>query len=180
MTIIGLDPGYAKSGKGCAFALLGCDQELLHASFIRPEQLSRPPFSLCHPAPVIVVVEKPQFDGRTPAAQKTVAELGWQGAAVAYYIAGLNRGTVVEIPPRDWKGSARKPQHHHEIWGFLCPNEKEILGGQKTLREIEKSCERGALDRWRKPGVEYYPRAWITHNLLDAVGLALTYAGRFK
>lgn len=179
MTIIGIDPGYAKAGKGCALAVLGQELELIHWCFVRPERLAAT-FSQLYAASIYVVVEKPQFDGRTPAAMRTTLELAWQGSAVAYYLAGINHCQVTEYEPRDWKGSARKPQHHAEIWRRLFPNERTMLGGDDTGNRIGEACTKGALDRWSKPGVDYYSRSWLTHNILDAVGLALKFAGRLK
>ena len=178
MTVIGIDPGYSRTGKGCAIAVLGSELELVHWFFLRPTDLAS---VRRFASPVHVVVEKPQFDGRTPAAMRTTLELAWQGAAVAYYLAGLHGADVTEYEPRDWKGSARKPQHHAEIWRRLFfQREQEMLGGEATRQKIDDACKKGALDRWSKAGADYYPRSWLTHNILDALGIAMTFAGRMR
>lgn len=81
---------------------------------------------------------------------------------------------------RGWKGSEPKPIHHARVWEELTLAERRVLGGDKTHAAIERACEKGALNRWGRPGASYYPRAFKTHNLLDAAALGLTFLGRIE
>jgi hypothetical protein len=42
------------------------------------------------------------------------------------------------------------------------------------------ALDKGARDRWRKRGVEYYPQRSTTHNLLDAVAMFAMFTGRLR
>jgi hypothetical protein len=131
----------------------------------------------------LVVAEKPQLDGRAFATNgrkgvdvRDIIDLAWSGALVV----GACRAPVVAYEVREWKGSARKPQHHHAFWRALTEPERAILGGAPTLALIERACEAGARDGWSKPGADYYGRskAARVHNLLDAAALGMFHAGR--
>lgn len=97
-------------------------------------------------------------------------------------------GAVRELRPAEWKGSVPKPVHHRRMWAVLDYAEQDLLGlGNKTWTAIELACERGAADRWKKPGATYYRArelpslvcgTKITHDLLDAVALGLYALGR--
>jgi hypothetical protein len=131
----------------------------------------------------LVVAEKPQLDGRAFATNgrkgvdvRDIIDLAWSGALVV----GACRAPVVSYEVREWKGSARKPQHHHAFWRALDEAERAILGGAATYNLIERACEAGARDCWSKPGADYYGRskAARVHNLLDAAALGMFHAGR--
>jgi hypothetical protein len=78
---------------------------------------------------------------------------------------------------RGWKGSEQKPVHHARLLEVLAPAELEVLGGGDTARRILAARQKGALDRWGKPGATYYG-AWTGHNLLDAAALGAYHLGR--
>lgn len=177
-TLLAIDPGYTKSGQGCACAALVLGR--LHAVWFE-----RPPADAgdleCPLDFGLVVVEKPQADGRTQGINPTVViELAWVGAALGGLYAGRDgcgfKGATVSA----WKNSVPKPVHHKRLWHVLEDSERALLGGPKTLAVIEVACTKGALDRWGKPGVRYYPKSFETHNLLDAVALGMHALGRFK
>jgi hypothetical protein len=64
------------------------------------------------------------------------------------------------------------------MWKRLYQAEHIVLGGFKTYEIILSARERGARERWAKPGAAYYPSGWEMHNTLDAVALGATYLGR--
>jgi hypothetical protein len=96
---------------------------------------------------------------------------------------------IQEYRPAEWKGSTPKPPHHRRMWDALTPAERALIGGYKTECAIEAACLRGAKDRWQKPGATYYRArelptspagVKITHDILDAVALALYDLRRIK
>jgi hypothetical protein len=169
--VLSIDPGYAKASKGCACAAT-TGQILTGVWFTRPENHTR--FTRHVSA---VVVEKPQWDGRDATAQVLI-ELTYQGALLAGLYAGEDGADVIAYTPRDWKGSEPKPVHHGRLWKILDADERAILGGDRTGAIIQAAKEKGALNRWARPGVTYYPRNFETHNLLDAAALNLFHLGR--
>ncbi len=153
----------------------------------------------------VVVVERPALQGqKTRAARpQDLMDLCWSGAMLAGAYAGRDGCPILEFTPNDvrdkrciyhvkrsigsactcsrgWKGSEPKPVQHARLWEELGPAERLVLGGDMTRDAIYEARERGALDRWGKPGVEYYPKRFTTHNLLDAVALGCTYLGRLQ
>lgn len=173
MIVVGIDPGYSRSGEGCAVAVLR-DGVLDSVCFARPGD-----WLLRCAAVSNVVIEKPQQDRRSRAIPPAVLiELAWQGAALAYSIAASSGARVVAITPSAWKGSTPKPVQHRQLWAKLSAAERAILGGDATDAAIARAQDAGALDRWSRPGASYYPRSFATHNLLDAVGIAFAYEGR--
>ncbi len=133
-----------------------------------------------------VAVEIPQIRPDTPNGDDLIL-IAVAGARMAQKAAGRN-GEVVEYRPSQWKGSVPKPPHHARMWDALKPEEQKMLGGVKTKRAIDSACLRGAQDCWRKKGnsASYYRASEfptvngtkITHNILDAVALALYDMGR--
>lgn len=123
----------------------------------------------------LTVIEKPQWDARSVNGA-TLIDLAWSGGIGA----GAAGAPITAYEVREWKGSARKPQHHRRGWCALLGPEKAVLGGDATIALIEDACTRGGRDGWTKPGVAYYGRgkAAKVHNLLDAVLLGLFHLGR--
>ena len=185
LSVIAIDPGYAMRGEGCACAAV-VHGELKTVWFARPaDRVKGLPFAKIHVAPITavdsVVVEQPQQDARSwgiPPA--TLIKLAWDGALLTGLYAGELGCSVVAVTPSQWKGSTPKPVAHGRMWEILTPAERAVLGGDDTAAKIAAAKRKGGLDRWGKPGVSYYPRAWDGHNLLDAAALALTYVGRLK
>lgn len=169
-SLLAIDPGVA----ACACAAFN-DQRLVGVWF---EPASRE--ALCDLAFDGVIVERPALQGdRTRAARpQDLMALAWHGAMLAGMFAGRDGAPVVELTPQEWKGSEPKPVQHARLWGVLDDAERDVLGGAKTERAIFAARERGALNRWSRPGASYYPRAFVTHNLLDAAALGATYVGR--
>lgn len=163
MNFIAVDPG-VKAGCACALFVRGV---LIWAQFLRPGVPYGGPLK---PGLIdFVIVERPQVDGRSMVARpKDLMDLSWAGAAVAYAFGA----SVWEVEPREWKSEVPKPVHHGRIWESLSHVERLILPPD-TFAQIEGAKRKGALDRWQRPGVEYYPRAWTGHNLLDAAGLGV-------
>lgn len=122
------------------------------------------------------IVERPAYQGAKSdgATAQVLMDLAWFGAKVAYGSAPV----VHEYTPRDWKGSKHKPVHHAAIWEMLNRDERSLFGGDYTKRIIDATVEKGARDRWKRPGGDYYPKSFVTHNLLDAAGLLLFATGR--
>lgn len=178
-SVIAIDPGYAMRGKGCACAAV-VHGVLESVWFARPDA-AHVHHKCERPASITVIVEQPQQDARSwgiPPA--TLIKLAWDGALLAGLYAGELGCNVVAVTPSQWKGSAPKPVAHGRLWEVLTPAERAILGGDETEARIAAAKRKGALDRWGKPGVSYYPRNWDGHNLLDAAALALTHTGRLK
>jgi hypothetical protein len=170
---LAIDPGYAKTGKGCACALSTSG----HVTAVWYE---RPPRYTAHleygrglSTLDFVIIEKPEQRanggrGVTPA---TLIELTWAGCALGHLYAGAYGAEVIAVTPAAWKGSIPKPVHHRALWGTLTAPERAVLGGARTLAEIDAAVERGACERWKRDGASYYPAKFLTHNLLDAVAL---------
>lgn len=172
-SVIAIDPGYAKSGGGCACAMFD-DGVLSEVWFERPEDWN----PHCNLADA-VVWEIPQMDKRTWAIPPEVMiQLTAAGATLAGLYAGASGVRTTGLTPSASKGSVPKPIAHLRMWERLEPVERELLGGAKTFTAIEAACEKGALNRWGKSGVKYYPRSFTTHNILDAVDLGLGFLGR--
>ena len=139
-----------------------------------------------------IVVERPDYQGDRSNRARTQDLLGlsWAGAACAFYVAGATGAPVVEYTPRQWKGSEAKPVQHARLFGVnshltgepavLTPAEQAVLGGHATAAAIAAAVEKGAADRWAKPGVAYYLRTFATHNLLDAAALGCFHLGRLE
>lgn len=173
--MIANDPGYAKAGDGCACAWFD-HGHLRDAWFERPEQWRAPR----HPCS-LMLVEQPQQDGRSWSIPPAVLmRLSWDGALLAGLYAGACGARVEAATPNAWKGSIAKPVQHKRIWSVLDADERAVLGGDATGRAIDTACRKGALDRWGKPGVKYYPTSFKTHNLLDAAAMGVLKLGRVK
>lgn len=119
-----------------------------------------------------VIVERPQYDGRSP---KHLIDLAINGA----FIAGMFAAPTKFVTPRKWKGSQRKPQHHARAWKILSGDERGVFP-EDTGERIERAVERGAISGWKKPGAYYYGsgKGSDIHNYLDAAALGLWYFGR--
>lgn len=171
---LAIDPGFSARTRGCA-CVASRGGELALAWFARPDVTRHPlPFDVS-----VVIVEKPQLDGRSADKIATILELGWQGALLAGLYAGEYGALIDERTPTQWKGSEAKPKAHARMWGVLTEFERAMLGGPATWREIDAACTRGGLERWR-PGVNYYARGFVMHNILDAAQLNLTQSGRMR
>jgi hypothetical protein len=90
---------------------------------------------------------------------------------------------VVWVKPREWKGQAKKWQHHNRIWGVLRPVERARFAAGAGLevdfitKKLDDACQRWARGEVTKRGkVKGYE--WDAHNLFDAVGLGLWHHGR--
>ena len=183
MRVIGIDPGYAKAGKGCACAFYDSTQGKVVLWF------ERPPNMLCRLHFIYgtrlsyVVWEVPQMDGRTwSVPPDVVIRLASDGATLAsLYACHDGRNCEIEaVTPSNSKGSVRKPIAHDRLLTRLTAWE---LAGVKrfipdVVERVDAAVELGAQDRWRKSGGLYYPRTWLGHNLLDALDLAHSRAHR--
>lgn len=173
MNLIAIDPGYAKAGRGCACAMF-VDDALVAVWFDRPTDARCPALARLDE----VVWEIPQVDARTRVSTPHVVQLAAVGGTLAGLYAGAHGAKVVPVTPSKWKGSLPKPVCHGRIWAKLTLDERAILGGAATLAKIDEAKRKGALARWAKAGGDYYPASWLTHNLLDAVGIGIWRLGR--
>lgn len=167
--ILSIDPGATGDGPACAYSV---DGRITNVRFsFRPPGLNV----------TAIVVEQWQFRGTqdVPVASRMITMLtaGLLAAGHALGQAAVSCNVVL-YTPNQWKGEIPKPIHHVRIWGRLSPLERRLLGGLATERAIEAAVEKGARNRWGKRGVKYYPDSFVTHNLLDAVGLNLFHTGR--
>lgn len=173
MTVIAIDPGYAKRGSGCACALF-VGRELHATWFTRPGR----------PAPAVpdgthVVWECPTIRPKedvSPGKANTLIRLAAEGAALAGRYAGQCGAPVcLAVLPATWKGSTPKPVNHGRIIAELTESELARVGDVADIRARITAAKRaGGLDRWSKAGHVYYG-TWQTHNLLDAVGIGRWY-----
>ena len=175
---LAIDPGYAADSGGCACAY-GERGELCYVMFQRPAEFARNEAGrgeIEH-----VIVEQPQQDGRSWNVPPAVLiRLAWDGAALAGLYAGAS-GAVLHAPTvNEWKGSENKVPMHRRLWKILTVSERVVLGGIKTGNAIDAAAEKGALCRWSKSGAELYPKAFKTHNLLDAAALLMWALGRLE
>jgi len=179
MSLLAIDPGCAKRGKGSACAVFDVNQ-LAAVGFAKFDAPRDRAWLLAAAAGVEwVAVERPQVDRRTQGRERAIVDLAWAGAALAYWIAGAAGAAILEQTPTEWKGNARKPQHHARMWAALTDDERALLGGPRTLQIIEAAKRAGAAERWRKGGgAAYYPSGFEMHNILDAVALGLHALGR--
>ena len=178
--MLAIDPGYAKREQGCACARFA-EGVLVAVRFARVTDAPDVAWMPDGAPPLRVVVERPQVDRRTRGREVAVVNLAWEGAALAYWIAGATDAAVTELTPTQWKGSARKPQHHARLWSILYEPERRMLGGDRTRTVIEAAKRAGAAERWRRGGgAAYYPSGFAMHNILDAVGLGCFALGRLS
>ncbi len=175
---VAIDPG----AKACAVAISDGSRYLLQwVGMVAPMFASGP-----HPSDSLgalrVIVELPEANGRATPPDDLIAI-----TAAGFFLAGLIAGGPVRaVTPREWKGQTPKPAHHRRLWAALTPAEQGLLGGAPTLAAIASACQRGAKDRWRKPGATYYRASElptvrgtkITHDILDASALNLYDSGR--
>lgn len=163
--VVAIDPGFSSSGRGNAVALFARGK-LTGTLFMRSSEFAER-LPLAVPGG-IVVVEKPQFDGRPSGA---LIDLTAEGLLLAGMFAGAWSARVLQLTPRAWKGSEAKPLHHRRLWAVLSPAERTLLGGEDTAAQIAKALAKGKACRWGAKGGSYYPANWIQHNVLDAVAL---------
>lgn len=165
----GVDPGVEKSA--VADYIPGVGLNGLH--WVRHDDL-RVGSRLTIPDLRMIIVERPQSDGRTMGAA-TIA-LPWSGAAAAYSF-GV---PVLEWEPREWKGQEPKPIHHSRVWAVLTEAERALFP-TGTAEQIAKACAKvAAWPRGKKKPSSWYPKTFESHNHLCATGLVLVHAGRLK
>jgi hypothetical protein len=178
-SILAIDPGV----HACACAAFEAGR-LLFVWFETPHDVD----ALTEIAFDVIVVERPVQQGdRTRGARPgDLMDLSWQGAMLAGMFAGRDNASVMAIPANDsggvrgWKGSEPKPVQHARLWAILDAAERDVIGGARIEQAILLAREKGALNRWSRPGASYYPRKFIEHNQLDAVALGCTYLGRLE
>lgn len=177
MITIAVDPGSA--GKGLAVAHF-FDKRLTDVYFARPHDFARR-LSSGNVVDARVVIEKPQADRRAEdVSPKSLISLSWAGGiAVGACLSQYPEARLTEATPNAWKGSETKPHQHRRLWLMLGPQERLLLGGADTWRAIDVACDRGALNRWKRPGASYYGKNDV-HNLLDAAALGAWAVGRLR
>lgn len=176
VTVIAIDPGYAKRGRGCAVARFD-DRVLRDVWYARPDgDVERLRASDAGE----VVWECPQLDARSRVNASSVVALAAVGGVLAGLYAGASGCRALAVTPNDWKGSTPKPVAHARLWALLTYWERAVLGGDATGMLIADAQRRGALDRWGHDGASYYGKsaAATVHNLLDAAALGAWRVGR--
>lgn len=184
--LVAIDPGYGRRTEGCACAVFrqnAMGQHLLAAVLtVRPDGCARAIGDQYDSANV--VLERPQSDrrsqgvGRDGTPAEVLIQLALQGGIVAGMFAAP-RGAVRAVTPSEWKGSLQKPIHHKRALAALTPAELELAGGMATLNLVLVAVEKGARDRWHKPGHAYYtPSTKVLTDKLDAIALGLWALGR--
>jgi hypothetical protein len=170
-----IDPGYSRSGRGCALAMFYWDA-LEAVWFERFSEQS--PAKRCNVKLSVVQWEQPQADGRN-ADGDVLIRLASEGASLAAAYAVVCGGRVESVTPHAWKGSKPKPVQHAAVWRALTNQERECFAQPENVAgAISKAVSKGALERWKRPGAAYYPRSFPEHNLLDAVAMGLVQLGR--
>lgn len=147
----------------------------------------------------VVVVERPQQDGRSRAVPPAILmDLAWQAALVVGGFAA--RGAeIVEYYPDDWKAGARadgkhvsglpKAIHHANMieTGGLTADELQAIAaggacggvsGDAIASEVFAARKKGALCRWRPHKNGHYSEKSRTPDVLDAIGIGLYHIGR--
>jgi hypothetical protein len=175
--LVAIDPGGAR--KKCAVVHL-TDQEINGYAF---ECLSRERGSLLAFCGLIatVLVERPQQDARSRYARpEDLIEIAWEGALLAAAYAHARGARLVELEPREWKGTEPKSQMHFRLWSVLSDAERFVLGGGVTYQAILSAREKSALKRHAPHSTAYYPRSFVMADVLDAAALAAVYLGRIE
>lgn len=177
--MIAIDPGFGKTSRGCACARF-VDGRLRAVWFTRPDRVAAPAEARAGglPAPTLIVWELPQDDSRSAGKASTLIRLAAEGGTLAGLLAGRAGARVRAVPAGEWTAGAPKPVRHGRLWRVLDADERGLLGGGPTGDAIEAAKVAGALERWARPGVAYYPARFNAHNLLDAVGLGVWVLGR--
>lgn len=160
-TLIAIDPGNdARADRVCYCAEFeGGDLYDLHR--FTWQEAQRADLS-----PDVVVIEKPQQDGR-PASAKVLIGLAWNGALVAM---ALRPTQLVELEPRQWK-AGRKHAHQLKAWRALKPSERKHFPAD-TEAVLKAAAVRFAKTRKITKHHSY--------DTLDAVALGLFHLGRIR
>lgn len=177
--VLGIDPGYAKSGEGNAVAYAR-EGVLRDAWFERymggaPRRL---PGGL-----ELVVWERPAFQGRRSleASPEVLMRLAAEGGLNAGAYAGAYGARLASVPSDEWKGEEPKAANHDRLWTILSHAEHEVLGGARTEALIRAAVKACALKRW-PAGMTGYPsgKAGLVHNKLCATAMLMTVIGRMR
>jgi hypothetical protein len=184
IALLAIDPGYSKTGQGSAVARFNSSvplddlARLVGVWFVRSGDVDRPAGVRAH-GRARVVWECPQLDARSRKATPAVVQLAAEGGEIAGAYAAHYALAIERVTPSQWKGSVPKPIAHSRLWRVLDDRERDVLGGDNAINAIERAKLAGARDRWGKEGARYYPRSFVMHNLLDAVGIGLWALGRW-
>lgn len=172
--LIAIDPGGAK--KGCSAAHFAYGKLVQVFERIYAEDAASFAGEIN-----VVVIERPQQDGRSRAVPpRVLIDLAWQGALVAGAFVGCG-ARLVELAPADWKGSIQKAMHHAAMieTGAITADElNRVWGGQPIHREVFEARRKGALCRWKPHANGHYAAGSRTPDIFDAIGLGLFHLGR--
>ena len=139
----------------------------------------------------IVVVERPQQDGRSRAVPPAILmDLAWQAALLVGAFVALG-ARAIELAPNDWKAGTRadgkhvsglpKAIHHANMIdsGAITADElNTIWRGEPIHREVFEARRKGALSRWAPHANGYYAAKSRTPDVFDAIGIGLYHLGR--
>lgn len=175
-SVLAIDPGYAKAGKGnaVAYATDGVLRDSWFERYAGGEVSATLGIEL-------VIGERPAFQGRRTleASPEVLMRLAWEGALLAGAYAGAYGARLVSVTPEQWKGEEPKAASHDRLWTLLSTAERAVLGGDKTAALIRAAVKACALKRWPS-GMTGYPAAALVHNQLDAAAMLLTVIGRMR
>jgi hypothetical protein len=179
--LMAIDPGNAKSAGRVCYAAQFLDGELdLLRLFDRHS--ARDWVEHAGAGPDVVVIEKPQMDGRSrKVPPRVLIDLSWNGALVA---GALNPDNLVALTPSAWKGSVSKAPHHLRIWRTLNQHERLVVAASEGLtRKKPQLLTTDDVYAVLRGAAEHHVRTGNTtkhafYDLLDAVGLGLRYLGR--
>ena len=174
--LVAIDPGDAKAAGNVCYAARFYDG-VLSLCFT----LDYATACACS-KPHVVVIEKPQMDGRSrKTSPRILINLAWNGALVAGV---LRPDKLVPLTPSEWKGGVNKHPHHMKIWRVLTPDERLVLcAAIGYVRKRAKSITPDGVYALLLGATKNYNRTGkVTkhafYDLLDAVGLGLRYLGR--
>jgi hypothetical protein len=180
--VLAIDPGGARKKCALVYAPAGRIEAWVIETFERGAPRGSPTWAGGAAGSIdYVVIERPQQDGRSHAARPAdLMAISWEGALLAAAYAAPSGAALVELEPREWKGTEPKAQQHARLWAVLSAAERRVLGGDTTARAIATAREKGALKRWAPHSDAYYPRAFAMADVLDAAALAAVFAGRLE
>ncbi len=176
-----IDPGDAKAAGRICYGAIFVDGELQRCLPLNRD-LARDWLYAGGTSPDVVVIEKPQMDGRSrKIPPKVLINLAWAGALVA---GELKPDKLVALTPSQWKGGINKHPHHLRIWRRLSYVEQAAVGKSRAwLRKRGGPMTGAEVYELLRAAAENYARTGkITkhafYDVLDAVGLGLRYFNR--
>jgi hypothetical protein len=178
---MGIDPGDAKAAGNICYGAVAVDGELWQCLPLDRDS-ARAWYEHAGAGPDVVVIEKPQMDGRSrKVPPRILINLAWNGALVA---GALHPDRLVELTPSEWKGGINKHPHHLRIWRKLNRKEQHAIAAAISwLRKRPTHLTPDEVFELLRGAAENYARTGkVTkhafYDVLDAVGLVLRHLKR--